>query len=257
MTDMNTALINRSLTTVHTELDFLRSSKVITEQAFDQISRSLPTFYKAGLSTADRPDNKLPENHLHEKSDFNNSAQQSFSVTPPQYSSVPPAQQFQLAEAIYDYNSTDSADLPLYRGAHIIVLEKVNPDWWRGRDEKSGQEGIFPSSYVRPIDNYGTSQYFGSQEKQYNSYSVQHLQPQPQSYSYSSPQYYAPPLTPQQAVGQNDTLSIQQQQQQQQQGTHAESSFERHSKKFGKKLGNAAIFGAGATIGSNIVNSIF
>lgn len=28
-------------------------------------------------------------------------------------------------------------------------------------------------------------------------------------------------------------------------------------KKFGGKLGNAAIFGAGATIGSNIVNSIF
>ena len=28
-------------------------------------------------------------------------------------------------------------------------------------------------------------------------------------------------------------------------------------KKFGKKLGNAAIFGAGATIGWNIVNSIF
>jgi len=28
-------------------------------------------------------------------------------------------------------------------------------------------------------------------------------------------------------------------------------------KKFGKKLGNAAIFGAGATIGSDIVNSIF
>lgn len=28
-------------------------------------------------------------------------------------------------------------------------------------------------------------------------------------------------------------------------------------KKFGSKLGNAAIFGAGATIGSDLVNSIF
>jgi hypothetical protein len=28
-------------------------------------------------------------------------------------------------------------------------------------------------------------------------------------------------------------------------------------KKFGKKLGNAAIFGAGATIGGKIVNGIF
>ena len=32
---------------------------------------------------------------------------------------------------------------------------------------------------------------------------------------------------------------------------------EEQGKKFGKKLGNAAIFGAGATIGSNIVNGIF
>lgn len=28
-------------------------------------------------------------------------------------------------------------------------------------------------------------------------------------------------------------------------------------KKFGKKLGNAAVFGAGATLGSKIVNGIF
>ena len=35
------------------------------------------------------------------------------------------------------------------------------------------------------------------------------------------------------------------------------SKLEQNGKKFGKKLGNAAIFGAGATIGSNIVNGIF
>jgi hypothetical protein len=35
------------------------------------------------------------------------------------------------------------------------------------------------------------------------------------------------------------------------------SKMEANGKKFGKKLGNAAIFGAGATIGGNIVNSIF
>lgn len=35
------------------------------------------------------------------------------------------------------------------------------------------------------------------------------------------------------------------------------SKLEEHGKKFGKKMGNAAIFGAGATLGSNIVNGIF
>lgn len=37
----------------------------------------------------------------------------------------------------------------------------------------------------------------------------------------------------------------------------APSKLEENGKKFGKKIGNAAIFGAGATIGSNIVNGIF
>jgi hypothetical protein len=35
------------------------------------------------------------------------------------------------------------------------------------------------------------------------------------------------------------------------------SKVEQNGKKFGKKLGNAAIFGAGATIGGKIVNGIF
>ena len=37
----------------------------------------------------------------------------------------------------------------------------------------------------------------------------------------------------------------------------APSKMEENGKKFGKKLGNATIFGAGATIGGNLVNSIF
>lgn len=40
-------------------------------------------------------------------------------------------------------------------------------------------------------------------------------------------------------------------------GLRKPSKLEEHGKKFGKKMGNAAIFGAGATIGSNIVNGIF
>ncbi len=39
--------------------------------------------------------------------------------------------------------------------------------------------------------------------------------------------------------------------------SHRPSKLEEHGKKFGKKMGNAAIFGAGATIGSKVVNGIF
>jgi hypothetical protein len=43
----------------------------------------------------------------------------------------------------------------------------------------------------------------------------------------------------------------------QQQPAGEPSKVEQQGKKFGKKLGNAAIFGAGATIGGKIVNGIF
>ena len=49
----------------------------------------------------------------------------------------------------------------------------------------------------------------------------------------------------------------QQQVQQQQQAAHSHGAGSETFKKFGSKLGNAAIFGAGATIGSDLVNSIF
>jgi hypothetical protein len=39
--------------------------------------------------------------------------------------------------------------------------------------------------------------------------------------------------------------------------SHTPSKGVEMGKKFGRKLGNAAIFGAGATLGADVVNSIF
>ena len=68
----------------------------------------------------------------------------------------------------------------------------------------------------------------------------------PPSTNYYPPQQYQQPQQPQQSQ------QVVEQQPEQQQLLGSE-----HVKKFGSKLGNAAIFGAGALIGSNIVNSIF
>jgi hypothetical protein len=105
-----------------------------------------------------------------------------------------------------------------------------------GRNLRTGEEGIFPRSYVVVDNNNGSS----VDEKQAGYYPVA---PVPVS------GYHAPP--PAGPVGQ---WQGQDQQQQQEGGS---GKLGEHGKKFGKKLGNAAIFGAGATIGSNIVNSIF
>ena len=93
---------------------------------------------------------------------------------------------------------------------------------WRGRNERTGLEGIFPRSYVNVID-----------EKR------------PIPYSHPSNEYGNMPLTVANGPGEGSSSA----------GKY--SKLEEQGKKFGKKMGNAAIFGAGATIGSNIVNGIF
>jgi LAS seventeen-binding protein 1/2 len=93
---------------------------------------------------------------------------------------------------------------------------------WRGRNERTGMEGIFPRSYVNVVD-----------EKR------------PIPHPTSSTEYGNLPM----AVSQSGSgMPVE---------PRKPSKFEENGKKFGKKMGNAAIFGAGATIGSNIVNGIF
>ena len=104
-----------------------------------------------------------------------------------------------------------------------MVLD-TDPDYtgWRGRNERTGLEGIFPRSYVNIVE-----------EKR------------PYLVSSPSTDYGNMPL----AVSQSGSaMPIE---------GRKPSKFEENGKKFGKKMGNAAIFGAGATIGSNIVNGIF
>jgi hypothetical protein len=121
----------------------------------------------------------------------------------------------------------------------------MNADWWMGRNLRTGEEGIFPRSYVVVEQDH-------KGEK---------AAAMPMPNAYQQPQYATPgpipvagggyPLAP--PPGPAAQPYQQQPQQQEQEG----SKVGEHGKKFGKKLGNAAIFGAGATIGSNIVNSIF
>jgi len=135
--------------------------------------------------------------------------------------------------ALYAYQPSDAGDLALSANDRVQVSEYMNADWAKGRNERTGLDGIFPRSYVRV-------------EKEHQKGAVP---PPPSANGY-------PSLGGMLATG--DPVQAQAQQQQQQPGQPpAQSKFSEHGKKFGKKLGNAATFGAGATIGSNIVNSIF
>lgn len=111
-----------------------------------------------------------------------------------------------------------------------------------GKNVRTGEEGVFPSNYIRR-ENFPSplaqaqappqNAYYGDQKQ------AQQYQPGP-SDPYSNP---VPPV----AIAE----------QQHQTEEDKPNKVGEMGKKFGSKLGNAAIFGAGATIGGNIVNSIF
>lgn len=274
---MSTAYINRSLTTVRTELEFLADLEVITPELLQKLLQSIPQKYakdqgpwgvdhltNTPSNASVAPSNTTADSVADDLRSTHISAQSTASSRPPA------AKPLGFAKAIYDYSSQEKDDLALSKGDKLVIVEHLSSDWWKGykKGQSASSAGVFPSNYVLliqdsefesldsnntkgekveyrpPQDNYGPPppQYGQQQHQQYSG------PPQGQSYANFPPpstNYYQQP--PQQQQQQ------QQQQPEQLHQLHHGGAF----KKFGGKLGNAAIFGAGATIGSDIVNSIF
>lgn len=212
---MSTALINRALTNVRTELDFLRESNVISEDVYNNILDQIPIKYDANQSRE----------------------------------SVGSGSKKEYVEAIYEFEPQQGGDLHIRPGDKIEILEKPSPEWYKGRC--NGQTGMFPSNYVKPVVS-GSSAMVSFQPPKYEPKHEAYT-PQPQ-YQAPPPQQYQQPFPPASTGYYQQPVLQQQPMVQQEQPQNTGSS---QMKKFGSKLGNAAIFGAGATIGSDIVNSIF
>ncbi|KAK6494119.1 SH3 domain-containing protein 19 [Huso huso] len=52
----------------------------------------------------------------------------------------------QWCEAFYDFAGQTNEDLSFFKGDRILITEKVDSDWYRGR--LNGKEGIFPAVFV-------------------------------------------------------------------------------------------------------------
>lgn len=305
---MSTALINRSLTTIRTELEFLHDSEVIDKALFDKLTGSLPQRYSKDLQpwgvdkifatndsgAASGASKNPPSISVDSVTDSLAVATVQDNFEPPRKPAsvpVPPRNQapaIGYCKASYNYEAQELGDLGLLKDDRIAVLEHLSPDWWKGYKQLDPSSvGVFPSNYVAVIsesefkntlsesvnekasydsgkvDRYNPPAYENSSpQPNYGGYQVQNLpmqptmtmqqsQPMQPQYGYNQfpPANYYPPQQPQQQ-------QLAPPQEVQQQHTGGLSSHE-HVKKFGKKMGNAAIFGAGATIGSNIVNLIF
>ncbi|KAJ6257294.1 Intersectin-2 [Drechslerella dactyloides] len=248
MVDFQAAMAARAVRNIQTELEFLSDTGHITSAQLASILASLPpTGLTASLSntaisreTASSAPAPAPvqtqtpvpaptpvvaaQTHV---PTFNEKAD---AVPAPAYTAAPPAYThpptLSVVTALYPYSASDAGDLALNVGDTINVTEYVNADWWRGVNPATGQTGIFPKNYVKAAAPASS----GTEKE---------------GYGYGN--------LPLQVANSGSSSQPQPQPDQQQEP----SKFNEQGKKFGKKLGNAAIFGAGATIGGKIVNGIF
>lgn len=237
MVDFQSAMAARALRNIRSELEFLSDTGHITGAQLSAILSNLPpsdlptatsALANTSIARAETPvaaPSPAPVAAVTHTPTFNEKA----NPTPaPAYSQAPPAYThpptLSVVTALYQYHASDAGDLALNPGDTINVTEYVNNDWWRGVNPSTGQTGIFPKDYVKPAP---------TNEKDGYGYGNMPLQVANGGSSHPAP--YVPPAEEHQQP----------------------SKFEEQGKKFGKKLGNAAIFGAGATIGGKIVNGIF
>ncbi|KAF7557046.1 hypothetical protein G7046_g6137 [Stylonectria norvegica] len=248
-TDRQTIIeTNRSLRNIKNELENLLERGVIDDSVFDTITTALPSesSLSGPLRTATSADNtrRTPVTHAAATKALESlNINKSHSPAPPSYEQTPPPglptratkPVVATARALYRYSGADARDLAFEKDDRVSVHEYMNADWWMGQNQRTGQEGIFPSNYV--FIEHETK---AAQQPQYGYPAQHHNGPPAQQSPYNS---NVPPM----AIAEGGQPG-----QQPGGGKGAEMG-----KKFGKKLGNAAIFGAGATIGGNIVNSIF
>ncbi|KAI7859972.1 hypothetical protein BDC45DRAFT_601461 [Circinella umbellata] len=202
-------------------------------------------------------------------------AEPSPAAPPPAYSTTT-SSSLATVEAIYDYEGDDpKTDLSFHCGDVIQVTEYVNDDWWRG--ELHGKSGIFPQNHVKKIASPEPVKRAVPPKPTVATQSAKHhpSPPPPQQsqpinssgssvppYSYPPPpttMYHAPPQQPpSQAYYAPPPPGAQPVMVQGQEGQHEEGNkVTNMTKKFGGKVGEAAVWGFGATLGSQAANAIF
>nr|XP_048311609.1 sorbin and SH3 domain-containing protein 2 isoform X17 [Myodes glareolus] len=78
-------------------------------------------------------------------------------LTPPEKAQParppPPVQPGEIGEAIakYNFNADTNVELSLRKGDRIVLLKRVDQNWYEGKIPGSNRQGIFPVSYVEVI----------------------------------------------------------------------------------------------------------
>ncbi|CAL9737517.1 [PSI+] inducibility protein 3 [Monosporozyma servazzii] len=226
---MSGTAINRSLGNVRTELDFLLENKVISKDFYNEFSNRLPQKWDSKQDTSKK-----------------------------------------FMEAIYNYEPQQSSDLRLNVGDKVEILETLSESWLKGKC--NGKVGVFPSNYVKPVDQpYSSRPMQPLPSQPHNSNDEKHQLEQQRKQREKDEQKRQRDEEKRrrdeeerrrkdqeaQRIQQQQQMQQQQQQHQQQQQPQKKHNSSKFLNKFGSRLGNAVIWGAGSRIGSDLVNSAF
>ncbi|CAH8670863.1 unnamed protein product [Schistosoma haematobium] len=72
----------------------------------------------------------------------------------------------EMMQTIFSYKAVHADELTFEEGAIITVLGRDEPEWWRGRLQNSGAEGLFPVNYVRPYNPPSQTEKFSNSVNQ-------------------------------------------------------------------------------------------
>lgn len=241
---------NRSLRNIKNELESLAEHGAISDEVYDTIMRSLPA--EASLNSSTRSNgtaSSVPTNAFNSMRINNEPPPPAYHTpTPPSLPSRTPSQppsKPEIARAVALYRYDEPEDCTFEVGDNISVFEYMNADWWLGKNLRTGKEGVFPVNYVQvkpnPTPAVAQDSYGNEKASGYSSYPGQQAQAFPPPGPSNPYDNSVPPM----AVANQPVAN------------GPPSKGQENAKKFGKKLGNAAVFGAGATLGGKIVNSIF
>lgn len=235
MTNSEQAMTNRSIRNIRTvcmrrrccdgdpnaesvqELEFLSESGIVTTQQITAILTQLPPLGSENTSllspavtpvrhSALSPVQPINSPYNEKQSDYY-APVQSRNLPPPAYAASQALPSVAIASALYEYQPSDAGDLAILPNDRVSITEFMNADWAKGRNERTGLEGIFPRSYVEVME-----------EKEKNAISA----PPPPTRS----NYGNLPLDISQGSGGGATAA-------------KESKLNENGKKFGKKMGNA------------------
>lgn len=154
----------------------------------------------------------------------------------------PPAPAGVQAKALWDYNLNGqlTEDLTFRSGDIIQIVKEENADWWFGR--LNGKEGMFPSNHVEKLPNAPSAA--PSYASTYG-YTPEHEKQQHQMYAPPP----GPPAQYQQAGPVQDAPPNE--------GEKKKGKFGKYGGMMAGSAAGGLGFGAGAAVGSGLINAIF